>query len=305
MRKMLRMVVATLGLLVFLLSVSGAAVAAEQAYVVNGMNLRCSDFSSAHNECWSYVAKFYRKIWGENINSNFYENNILREKSKQELTLTPEHLAEYVSMAQPGAVLRVCNAGCLYGSDYMGHSLLIVSIQDDGFTTFEGGLSASPHYREHFYTWEEFCRTGWLGGRYGYIKYIKLPAWVTGQEPVQKPEQTPVQKPEQAPAQEPEPEPPTLVLLEDPLPIDGAAIEPGDLNRNGRLDAADYVLLRRVVAGTIRLGASQLSCGDLNGDGTIDGTDAVLLKVRSSCGEGLLSVSSATEFVGVLLGSMF
>lgn len=294
MRKMLRMAAATLGLLVLLLSVSGAAVAAQQAYVVNGMNLRCSDFSSSHNECWTYVAKFYQKIWGENINSNFYENNILREKSKQELTLTPEHLAEYVSMAQPGAALRVCNAGCLYGSDYMGHSLLIVSIQDDGFTTFEGGLSASPHYREHFYTWEEFCRTSWLGGRYAYIKYIKLPARVTGQPSVQKPEQAP------------EREKPNMTLLEEPLPADGAVVvEPGDLNRNGRLDAADYVLLRRFVAGTIRLTASQLSGGDLNGDGTVDGTDAALLKVRSSCEEGLLSVPSATEFVGVLLGSMF
>lgn len=301
MRKVLRAAAATLGLLVLLLSVSGAAVTAEQAYVVNGLNVRCGDFSSSHNECWSYVAKFYKKIWGEDINSNFYEDNILREKSKQELTLTPEHLAEYVSAAQPGAVLRVCNAGCLYGSDYMGHSLLIVSVRDDGFTTFEGGLSASPHYREHFYTWEEFCRTGWLGGRYAYIKYIKLPAWVTGQEPVQKPEQAP----EQTPVREPERETPTLTLLEDPLPADGAAVEPGDLNRNGRLDAADYVLLRRFVAGTIRLSVSQLSGGDLNGDGTVDGKDAVLLKVRSSCEDGLLSVSSATEFAGAVLGSMF
>ena len=294
MRKMLRTAAATLGLLVLLLSVSGAAVAAEQAYVVNGINLRCSDFSASHNECWSYVAKFYEKIWGETINSNFYENNLLCEKSKQELTLTPEHLAEYVSMARPGAVLRVCNAGCLHGSDYMGHSLLIVSIQDDGFTTFEGGLSASPHYREHFYTWEEFCRTGWLGGRYGYIKYIKLPAWAMGQASAQKPEQAP------------EREKPSMTLLEEPLPEDGAVVvEPGDLNRNGRLDAADYVLLRRFVAGTIRLSASQLSGGDLNGDGVVDGTDAVLLKVRSSCEAGLLSVPSATEFVGELLGSMF
>ncbi len=287
MRKTLRFV-ATLGLLALLLFPLGVAVTAEQAYTVNGVNLRCSDFSSSHDECWSYVAKFYEKIWGETIHSNFYENNLLQEKSKRELTLTPEHLKEYVLMAQPGAVIRVCNAGCLYGSDFMGHSLLIVSIRSDGFTTFEGGLSASPHYREHFYTWKEFCETGWLGARYGYIKYIKLPAWVSGQKTEQ--------------------EPPRLALMEKPLQADGVEVPvvgPGDLNRNGRLDAADYVLLRRFVAGTIRLGESRLPNGDLNGDGTVEETDAALLKVRLYCEESLLSVPPATKFAGELLTALF
>ena len=264
MRKYLRVPAAVLGLLILLLSLAGATVSAEQAYTINGVNVRYRDFSTYHDECWSYAFNFYYKIWGERLDSNFYgSENLLRNYSKAELTLTPEHLKAYVSQAVPGAVLRICNSGNLYGSDSWGHSLLIVSIQEDGFTTFEGGLSAWPHSREHFYTWEEFCRTNWLGGRYGYIKYIKWPS-----------------------ASEPAFDEPALIdgvpELPNRLELMGSAqitvCEAGDLNYSGSVDAADYLMLKRFVRGTIRLSDAQLKGGDLNGDGQVDEQDFRLLK---------------------------
>lgn len=306
MRKYLRVPAAVLGLLILLLSLVGGAVSASDAYTVNGVSVHYRDFSTSHNECWTYAANFYRKIWGETINSNFYSSeNLLRNYSKEDLTLTPEHLKEYVSQAVPGAVLRICNSGCLHGSDPMGHSLVIISIQSDGFTAFEGGLSASPHCREHFYTWEEFCRTSWLGGRYGYIKYIKWPS-ASGEEAPPPAEEEPSRPGDEEPAppatQEPE-EPATLGGLEVdiPQPVTYAV---GDLDRSGAIEATDYVMLKRFVNGTIRLDASQLKSGDLNGDGQVDEQDFRLLRTRLYA-ERLQPKLSFSEVTGSLLNRLF
>lgn len=288
MRKYLRATAAMLGLLILLLATTGAAVSAEQAYAVNGVNVRYRDFSSSQNECWSYAYNFYNKIWGESLNSNFYSSdNLLRNRSKEELTLTPEHLREYVSKAVPGAVIRVSSSGCLYGSDSWGHSLVIVSIEDDGLTVFEGGLNAWPHCREHFYTWEEFCRTGWLGGRYGYIKYIKWPSASQAQQPN---------------ANKGESEAP--ILLETMEVAPAVVCEAGDLNNSGSIDAADYVMLKRFVSGTIRLNEAQLKGGDLNGDGQVDEQDFRLLR-NQVYAERILPKISLSEMTSSLLHYLF
>lgn len=265
MRTILRAAAAALSLLFLLLSLVGGTVAADQSYTINGVAVRYSDFSSSHNNCWGYTYNFYYKIWGVSMNSNFYgSDNILRGLSNEELTLTPEHLKAYVSEAVPGAVLRICNSGYLHGNDGMGHSLLIVSVREDGFTTFEGGLSAAPHSREHFYTWEEFCRTSWLGGRYGYIKYIKWPA---------EPDDEPVDEPEE----------PTLGMLEIPEPpasAGGQSYALGDLDGSGTVDVTDYALLKRTAGGIVRLTDTQKQRADLDGNGKIDLKDAELLKLH-------------------------
>lgn len=279
MRNLLRMSAAALSLLLLLLSLAGGTVAADQSYTINGVTVRYRDFSSSHNDCWAYTYNFYYKIWGLSMNSSFSgSDNSLRDRSNEELTLTPEHLKEYVSNAIPGAVLRICNSGYLHGNDGMGHSLLIVSIQEDGFTTFEGGLSASPHCREHFYTWEDFCKISWLGGRYGYIKYIKWPG-ASGEEPAAEPVKKPVEKPVEKPAEEPSrgtmevPEQQTL-----PEPSDAQTYRIGDLDCTGMVDVTDYILLKRSANGMLRLTASQKLRADINGDGVIDLQDAALLK---------------------------
>lgn len=66
-------------------------------------------------------------------------------------------------------------------------------------------------------------------------------------------------------------------IREKELFDDGA---PGDLNRNSRVDVADYVLLKRGVLGTYRLNARQLFLGDLNMDGETDVLDCILLRQK-------------------------
>lgn len=161
----------------------GSTVNIGHLYEVNGVLVRNSDFPSQPQECWAYANNIYAKIWGYNFGGYFNESdNMLRNLPDEELTLTPEHLKAYVSAAPAGAALRVCNEDYLHGNDIGGHSQIIITHDENGFTVFEGGLSLWPHRREAYYTWNGYCFSGWPG-RYQYIKYIKWPgagAWVPG-----------------------------------------------------------------------------------------------------------------------------
>ena len=162
-------------LLVFIFS-STIEVYAIGSYTINGVTVRYTDFSSSPNECWVYANNIYKKIWRTNFTYAFSSNdNMLRNLSDGELTLTVNHLKSYVSNASLGSCLRICNSEYLHGSDGWGHSQIIVQKDMNGFAVLEGGLSASPYCREKYYTWSEYCNAGWLGGTYQYIKYIKWP----------------------------------------------------------------------------------------------------------------------------------
>ena len=170
-----KMKIMMLLLFVFVFS-STIEVYAIGSYTINGVTVRYTDFSSSPNECWVYANNIYKKIWGTNFTYAFSSNdNMLRNLSDGELTLTVNHLKSYVSNASLGSCLRICNSEYLHGSDGWGHSQIIVQKDTNGFAVLEGGLSASPYCREKYYTWSEYCNTGWLGGTYQYIKYIKWP----------------------------------------------------------------------------------------------------------------------------------
>lgn len=156
-------------------------VSAIGSYTINGKTIKYTDFASSPGECWDYANKIYNKIWGQNFSSTFNDNNnMLRNLSDSQLTLTQGHLKEYVSKANLGSAIRICNSVNLHSHDgYIsgnpGHVQIIVQKDANGFAVVEGGLTAAPHCREKYYTWSEFCTTSWLGGQYGYIKYIKWP----------------------------------------------------------------------------------------------------------------------------------
>lgn len=161
----------------------GSTVNIGHLYEINGVMVRNSDFSSEHYACWTYANNVYAKIWGHNFLNVFNDTeNMLRNLPDEDLTLTPEHLKAYVSAAPAGAVLRVCDAQYLHADDGWGHSQIIISHDENGFTVFEGGLAAWPHRREAYYTWTGYCYSGWPG-KYHYIKYIKWPGagtWTAG-----------------------------------------------------------------------------------------------------------------------------
>ena len=150
---------------------------AESSYCINGVWVRYDDFTSRPGACRVYAGKLYQKIWGTEFSSDFYDSdNMLRNLEDEELTLTEEHLKEYVTQAQLGAAIRVGSKYYLHRNDgSAGHTQLIVQKDENGFTVLEGGMSDYPYYREYYYTWSEFVNADWLGGRYGYIKYIKWP----------------------------------------------------------------------------------------------------------------------------------
>ncbi len=157
-----------------------AGIRAEEgnAYTINGVTVRYDDFPSTSGRCWTYAKLMYEAIWGCSFNSDFQdETNLLRDRQDDELTLTPEHLKEYVTMAPLGSTLRICNRDYLHGNDGWGHSQIIVQKDEEGFTVLEGGMAASPYCREHYYTWKEFTNPNHWPGTYGYIKYIKCPLY--------------------------------------------------------------------------------------------------------------------------------
>ncbi|MBR5278961.1 MAG: hypothetical protein IKU23_06820, partial [Clostridia bacterium] len=51
----------------------------------------------------------------------------------------------------------------------------------------------------------------------------------------------------------------------------------GDINQNGKIDARDYLLLKRAYFGTYTLTCPQ-EVADINGNGKIDARDYLLLK---------------------------
>ncbi len=145
-------------------------------YRINGHDVRFDDTTSKPGECLAYALDIYNIIWGSEFSTRRdADDNYLRDYDVSELTLTEEHLKEYVSMAALGSCIRVCHRAEVNSHDVKGHSQIIVGKDENGFTVLEGGLAAAPHCREHYYTWHEFVSTRWLGGTYEYIKYIKCP----------------------------------------------------------------------------------------------------------------------------------
>lgn len=52
----------------------------------------------------------------------------------------------------------------------------------------------------------------------------------------------------------------------------------GDVNGNGKIDAQDYVMVKRAVFGTYTLGSSQVKAADVNGDGLVNAKDYLMIK---------------------------
>ena len=172
MKKRIFSLVLTLVLLCAMIPPITQQASAASTYWINGVGVRYNTFSSAPDDCWMYANNLYNYIYGTYHSNSFYEsNNMLRNLSTSQLTLTKAHLKEYVTAAKVGSVLRICDEYYLYSHDGWGHSQFIVYKDAYGFTVLEGGLYNWPYCREKYYTWDEYINT-W---GYPYIKYIKYP----------------------------------------------------------------------------------------------------------------------------------
>lgn len=74
----------------------------------------------------------------------------------------------------------------------------------------------------------------------------------------------------------------------------------GDLNGNGEIDAADYMLLKRFVLGTFTLTAEQEAAADVNHDGSINAVDYMLVK-RHVLGTYVIGEGAPVEATGFVL----
>ena len=151
------------------------SVDAANTYTINGVKVKYTDVSSSPNECWVYANAMYKKIWGSNFSSyRGTSDDMLRNLSASQLTMTKEHLKSYISAAALGSSLRYCNSEYLNSDDGWGHSQILVAKSSTGFTVFHGGLSAYDYRAEQTYTWDSFM-SSYFGTTYKYIKYIKWP----------------------------------------------------------------------------------------------------------------------------------
>jgi len=174
---MSKKIIVMLTVLCLMVSCFAVPVSASGVYCINGVCVRCEDFKSSPGNCRAYAENLYRKIWGTGFSSDFYDDdNLLRNLEEEDLILTEEHLKKYISRAELGSAFRVSSKRFLHRNDgSAGHTQLIVQKDENGFTVLEGGMRDYPYRREYYYTWSEFVSAHWLGGRYGYIKYIKWP----------------------------------------------------------------------------------------------------------------------------------
>ena len=159
-------------------------VMADSSYVINGHSVSATVVADpGDGQCWAYANSIYSIIWGTRFDSTFTGSsssgyNLLRNLSDGDRTLTADHLKRYISQAELGSVIRIggCTSGCSHWNDdglscgHSGHSLVLVSKSESGFTTFE--RLNGPGRREKSWTWDSFCSAY---SSYPYIKYIKWP----------------------------------------------------------------------------------------------------------------------------------
>ena len=64
--------------------------------------------------------------------------------------------------------------------------------------------------------------------------------------------------------------------------VEATVVEPtysiGDVNDDGEIDAADYILIKRHIIGNKLLTGDQLKAADINDDGEVDAADYILVK---------------------------
>ena len=171
-----RLTTLILCLALVLQAVPAAVFGEDGTYLINGRYVSAADYDSTPGQCWVYAQNLYTKIWGDRFTNSFYsEDNILRERTEEELELTAENLRRYVGAAEIGAVLRVTSIDYLYEySDAVGHSQIIADKDDNGFTVLEGGMAYWPYRFENYYTWDSYVES-WYNYNHAYIKYIKWP----------------------------------------------------------------------------------------------------------------------------------
>lgn len=130
--------------------------------------------SYGENNCWSFAQSVYFHFWLERFsNKTGTEDDMMRVcYSLEERTITAEHCQKYLGVAEPGAVIRICDE--IKGNDNSGknrHSQILLSKDQNGIVIYE---SNNENTSMGYYTWEQYAAKF---EKYKYFKYIKWPTY--------------------------------------------------------------------------------------------------------------------------------
>ncbi|MCR5781173.1 MAG: InlB B-repeat-containing protein [Clostridia bacterium] len=143
--------------------------AAGNFYMINGKALSVNsvdDPGTGNNT--EYIKALYKYVWGMEYTDDFSSSdNILKNMLSEERALTPDNLKVFVQRCQPGAVLKAETINALASDSDNGHSVFIVSYDNNGFNVFE----RTDERKESYYTWERFCEIY----SFSTVRFIKWP----------------------------------------------------------------------------------------------------------------------------------
>ena len=145
-------------------------------YPLDGSNQHCECGvevgTGVHWCCWRFAVGVYSYIWDcDFVRAD--SNNLLRNLSASDRTLTAEHLYMCLSQTAPGAHLRIDNDPVATNFDNDGHSLIFLAMNTSGTGAvfIEGNYDGQGRSRIAEWSFTELAK--YEG--YKYIKYIIWP----------------------------------------------------------------------------------------------------------------------------------
>lgn len=199
-------------------------------------------------QCYIYANAVYNKLFGEWIKHGdeaYAYSEIVLEGGQREVSF-----AMFVEAGiRCGAYMRTtANRDGSYNSS-AAHSLIILSYTARTVTYLDGNSDGEGLVRINTRTWEDFNRTN-LTGRNRRVAHVIQP---------------------------------TAEHYERLYPLSKDAGEnadgKGDISGNGKIDARDYMILKRYVLHTLALTERQLVLADVTCDGKVDARDYMVLKM--------------------------
>ncbi len=149
--------------------IPSADAAGVNFYMINGKALATdsvADPGIGNNT--QYIRDLYKFIWGIDFSDDFSSSdNILKNMLYEERTLNPDNLKTFVQRCQPGSVLKVETIIENAASDDIGHMVLIVAFDNNGFSVYE----RTDERKESYYTWERFCEIY----AFSTVRFVKWP----------------------------------------------------------------------------------------------------------------------------------
>ena len=199
-------------------------------------------------QCYIYANAVYNKLFGEWIrhgDEEYAHSEVVLSGGQREVSFSMFIEADI----RCGAYMRTtANSDGSYNSS-AAHSLIILSYTARTITYLDGNSDGEGLVRINTRTWEDFNRAN-LRGRGRRVAHIIQPTeeYYDKLYPAPKNENTPSNR-------------------------------AGDISGNGRVDARDYMVLKRYVLHTLELTDRQMELADLSHDGRVDARDYVMLKM--------------------------